>query len=143
MAFIDAISELNSLKKRHAIRDYVIIGAVAAAAYLEVSSTADIDVIVLADTDEEYLRIYGTIAEQSEGQEGMHQILGGIPVQVFSTAGMPLYQDALECGRTIRFGTMRTKVATPEHLILLGLLANRNKTISESAASCGLPTWSG
>ena len=125
MGFTDAISALNQLKKRHVIRDYVIIGAVAAAAYLEARSTADLDVIILADTDEEYIRTFGLIAQQSEGQEGMHLILEGVPVQVFPTANMPLYQDTLDWGRVIRSGSMRTKVATPEHLILLGLLANR------------------
>ena len=127
MAFIDAISALNKLKQRRIIRDYTIIGAVAATAYMEPMFTADIDVIVLVDTDEEYLRTYNTIAEYAEGHEGMHHIFGGVPVQVFPSDLMPLYRDTLESARTLRLGNTRTKVATIEHLILLGLVANREQ----------------
>ena len=127
MAFIDAISALNDLKQRHAIRDYAVIGAVAATAYMEAMSTADLDVTILTDTDEEYLHTFGIISEHAEGQEGMHQILGGVPIQVFPSTLMPLYQDTLENARKLRIGNMRAKVATLEHLILLGLLANREQ----------------
>ncbi len=127
MAFTDALHTLNVLKQRRVIRDYAIIGAVAATAYMEPMSTADLDVIVLVDTDEEYLHTFGLIAEHSEGQEGMHHVLGGVPVQVFPSTLMPLYRDTLENARKVRIGNLRAKVATPEHLILLALLANREQ----------------
>ena len=127
MAFIDAVAALNGFKRRRIIRDYAIIGAVAATAYMEPMATADLDVIILVDTDEEYLHTFGLISEYAEGQEGMHQILGGVPLQVFPSNLMPLYQDTVENARKLRIGNMRAKVATPEHLILLGLLANREQ----------------
>ena len=127
MAFIDALQALNRLKQRRAIRDYAVIGAVAAARYIEPMSTADLDVIVLVDTDEEYLRAFGAISEYSEGQDGMHHILGGVPVQVFPSSLIPLYHDTLAQAQQTRVGSVRTKVATAEHLILLGLLANREQ----------------
>ena len=127
MAFIDAVSALNGFKRRRIIRDYAIIGAVAATAYMEPISTEDIDVVILVDTDAEYLQAYGVIAEQAGGQEGMHQILGGVPIQLFPTTVMPLYRDAVEQANKVRIDNVRTKVATPEHLILLYLTANRQR----------------
>ena len=127
MAFIDAVAALNDFKRRRVIRDYAIIGAVAATAYMEAMSTADLDVIILTDTDEEYRHTFRIISEHSEGQEGMHQILGGVPIQVFPSTLMPLYRDTLENARKLRIGNMRAKVAKLEHLILLGLLANREQ----------------
>ena len=127
MAFTDAISRLNRLKQRHVLRDYVVIGAVAATAYMEPVFTEDIDIIVLVDTDEEYLQTFRPIIEQAEGVEGMHHIIGGVPVQVFPSTVMPLYRDAVENGRKVRIGTTRAKVATAEHLVLLYLLSNRQR----------------
>ncbi len=121
------MSALNEFKRRRIIRDYAIIGAVSATAYMEPMTTEGIDAVILVDTDEEYLRAFGIIAEQAEAQDGMHHILGGVPVQMFPSALMPLYRDALESARKLRVGNMRVKVATIEHLILLGLLANREQ----------------
>lgn len=125
MGFTDAVAALNQFKRRRIIRDYAIIGAVAATAYMEPMATADLDVIISVKSDDEYRRIFGIISEYAEGQDGMHQILGGVPVQVFPSSLMPLYQDTVETARQIRIGNMRTKVATAEHLILLGLMAGR------------------
>lgn len=125
MAFVDAISALNGLKRRRVIRDYAIIGAVAATAYMEPMFTEDIDVVILVDNDEEYLRAYGVITEQAEAQEGMHHILEGVPIQLFPSTIMPLYRDAVEQANKVRIDNVRAKVATAEHLILLYLIANR------------------
>lgn len=125
MAFIDAVAALNKFKRRRIIRDYAIIGAVAATAYMEPVFTEDIDVVILADSDEEYLRAYAAIAAESETMDGMHHILGGVPVQIFPSTVMPLYRDAVEQAKKVRIDNIRAKVATAEHLILLYLTANR------------------
>lgn len=127
MAFIDAVAALNEFKRRRIIRDYAIIGAVAATAYMEPIATEDIDVVILVDSDDEYLQAYGRIAAQEEDQDGMHQILGGVPVQLFPSTVMPLYRDAVEQARKVRIDNIRGKVATAEHLILLYLTANRQR----------------
>jgi len=57
----------------------------------------------------------------------MHQVLGGVPVQLFPSTVMPLYRDVVENARQIRIANLRAKVATAEHLILLYLLANRDR----------------
>ena len=125
MAFIDAVAALNRFKRRRIIRDYAIIGAVAATAYMEPVFTEDLDAVILVDSDAEYWRAYGAIAEESEAMDGMHQILGGVPVQLFPSTVMPLYRDAVERAKKVRIGNTRAKVATAEHLILLYLIANR------------------
>ena len=127
MAFADAVAALNQFKRRRIIRDYTLIGAVAATAYMEPVYTEDLDVVILVDSDEEYLRAYGAVAEVSDAMEGMHLILGGVPIQLFPSTVMPLYRDAVEQGKQVRIGNTRAKVASIEHLILLYLTANRRR----------------
>ena len=105
----------------------MVIGAVAATHYMEPVFTEDIDVIVLVDTDEEYLRTFEEIARNLEAQDGMHQVLGGVPVQLFPSTIMPLYRDSLDGARVARLGNLRVKIASPEHLILLYLLAFKER----------------
>ena len=127
MSFTDALRALNGLKRRKVIRDYVVIGAVAATTYMEPVFTEDIDVIVLVDTDEEYRSTFGAISKVAEAQDGMHQVLGGVPVQLFPSTIMPLYRDTIEGARQVRAGNLRVKIASAEHLILLYLLAFRDR----------------
>jgi len=127
MSFSDAIRILNTVKRRKVIRDYALIGAVAATAYMEPVFTEDLDIIVLVDTDEEYVRTFRRVAEFADGREGMHYVLGGVPVQMFPTTTKPLYLDTVKKARPARIGGLRVKVASPEHLILLYLEAFREK----------------
>ena len=127
MSFTEAFKVLNGLKRRKVIKDYVVFGAVAATTYMEPVSTEDIDVIVLVNTDEEYRSTFEAIAKVAEAQDGMHQVLGGIPVQLFPSTTMPLYRDTLEGARQVRVGNLRVKIASAEHLILLYLLAFRER----------------
>ena len=87
MSFADAIHRL--------IRDYVVIGAVAAAAYVEPVLTEDIGVVVLVDTDDEFWEAYRRVGDTAEVLEGMHHVLGGRPVQMFPSTIKPIYRDAL------------------------------------------------
>ena len=127
MSFTDAFRILNGLKRRKIIRDYVVIGAIAATAYMEPIFTEDIDVIVLVDSDEEYLRAFRRVGELAEGQEGMHHILGGVPVQMFPSTTKPLFRDAIDQALPVKFGRLRSKFASAEHLILLYLEPFREK----------------
>ena len=66
MSFVDAIRRLNELKRRRLIRDYAVIGAVAAAAYVEPVFAEDIDVVVLVDTDDEFWEAYRRVGDAAE-----------------------------------------------------------------------------
>ena len=57
----------------------------------------------------------------------MRQVLGGVPVQLFPSTLIPLYRDTLENARQVRLGNLRVKFASAEHLILLYLLAFRER----------------
>jgi hypothetical protein len=127
MPFSDAIRALNQLKSRRIIRDYALMGAVAAAAYIEPIFTQDLDVVILVGTDEEYLSTFRRVVEEAEGIEGMHLVFAGVPVQLFPTTVSALYNDTVTQARTVRMGNLRVRVASPEHLILLGLEAFRDK----------------
>ena len=125
MPFAQAIRVLNQLRRRKVIRNYALIGSVGATAYLEPLLTEDLDIVVLVDTDEEYISTFRRVTELSEGTEGMHLVFGGVPVQMFPSTTRPLYRDALDNARRARVGNLRVNVASPEHLILLGLEAFR------------------
>jgi hypothetical protein len=125
-SFSGAIRGLNQLRREGLIRDYVVIGAVGALAYLEPVRTEDLDIIVLVDTDHEYLQMFRRLVERAESMDGMHLYFSGIPVQVFPSTISQLYRETLEQARTIRSGNLKVKVPTPEHLVLLALLAFRD-----------------
>ncbi|MCH7746026.1 MAG: nucleotidyltransferase [Chloroflexi bacterium] len=127
MGFEEAIGALNKLKQRKVIKDYVVIGAVAATAYMEPVFTEGLDIVVLVETDQEYYETFSRVAEYAEEMEGMHHIFGGIPVQMFPTTIKPLYRDALENARRTRIGKRRVKIASPEHLIIFFLEAFRDR----------------
>ena len=102
-----------------------LVGGVAATAYIEPIFTQDMGSIVLVDSDEEYLSVFRRLTEFAEGMEGMHHVLGGVPVQLFPTTTKLLYLDVLQNARLARVGALRVKVASPEHLILMSLEAFR------------------
>lgn len=89
--------------------------------------TEDLDIIVLVDTDEEYLRVFRRVAQFAEGPKGMHYTLNGVPVQMFPATTKPRYRDTVQRARSARIDNLRVKVASPEHLILLYLEAFRDK----------------
>ncbi|MBI4236618.1 MAG: hypothetical protein HY688_04615 [Chloroflexi bacterium] len=127
MAIEGALRVLNGLKRRRVIRDYAIIGGVAAAAYMEPMFTEDIDVVVLVDTDEEFVQTFRKVTGVADRVQGMHHVIAGTPVQLFPATTLPLYRDALEGSHPLRVGTLRTKVVSVEHLILMFLEAFRPK----------------
>ena len=121
MSFVDAIRKLNDLKQRGLIRDYAVIGAVAATAYVEPVLTQDVDVVVLVDSDDEFWETYRRVGEAAEGIDGMHHILGGRTVQMFPSTIKPIYRDTLAASRQTRIGNAMVKVASAEHLVALAL----------------------
>ena len=68
MSIANAVAALNGFKRRRVIKDYAVIGVMAATAYMEPMFTKDLDVIVLVDTDDDYLAAFQSIANESDGQ---------------------------------------------------------------------------
>ena len=95
MSFEGAIRELNRLKRTGVMRDFALIGAVAATIYIEPLFTEDADALVLVDSDAEYLEVLRHVGEAAQAMRGMHYIFDGVPVQL-----LPNDDDASLPGRT-------------------------------------------
>jgi predicted nucleotidyltransferase len=118
---------LNNLKKQHRIRDYAIFGATAASYYMEPVYTEDVDVLILASGDEEYIKVWRELSKYGEDLKDFGFIIAETEVQIFPTSVHPLFEDSLKKARRIKVGGIGTKIVDKEHLILLFLKANRVK----------------
>jgi hypothetical protein len=127
VSFAGAIAKLNLLKRRRIIRDYAIVGSIAASAYMEPMFTEDLDIVLLVDSDLEYIEVFGRLRLLAESMEGMHLVFAGTKIQMFPATIKPLYTHALRHARQTRIGGLRVKVARPEHLILMYLESYRPK----------------
>ena len=127
VGFSEAFQALNALKRKRVIRDFAVFGAVAATAHMEPVFTEDLDIIILVESDEEYLATFRRIVAEAEGLFGMHVVLGGVPVQMFPTTVKPLYRDTVQTAAIVHLDRRRVKVADVEHLILLYLESSRQR----------------
>lgn len=127
MSLEGAFRELNRLKRSGVMRDFALIGSVAATVYTEPLMTEDADIIVLVDTDQEYLDVFRKVGDAAQGMSGMHYVFDDVPIQLLPTTTLPLFRDTLEKARTVRIGNIHLKVATPEHLVIMSLEAFRPK----------------
>jgi hypothetical protein len=72
MSFESAIRRLNQLKRRRVLRDYAFIRDVAATVYMGPMLTEDMDIVVLVDSDEEYLAVFRRVGALAGGVDGMY-----------------------------------------------------------------------
>lgn len=128
MAISDVIRTLNRLKRKGALRDYALMGGVAALNYMQPMFTEDVDINVLVDTDEEFFDIvFPAVTAVADRVEGMHHVISGTPVQLFPSTTKPLYRDAVEEAVVAKVGRLKTKVVSLEHLLMMFLEAFRPK----------------
>jgi len=82
--------------------------------------------VVLVESDEQFIRAYRGLAEMGEGFEGMAVVIDGLPVEIFPTTISGLYKEAMLHAVEIELpDNIRVKVVTPEYLILFALQAWR------------------
>jgi predicted nucleotidyltransferase len=124
---IAVVKILNNLKRQHKLKDYAIFGATAASYYMEPVYTEDIDVLVLASSDQEYITAWREISKYGERVKDFGFIIAQTEVQILPTSVHPLFEDSLRKARRIKVGGVNTKVVDREHLILMFLRANRIK----------------
>lgn len=127
MSLVDVIRVLNKLKSSKTLKDYAIFGSVAASYYTVPIYTEDIDVMVLASTDSDYVKIYRELNKFSTQTDTFSFVIAGLKVQILPTSISDLYGDSLETAKQLKTEGVATKVVDKEHLILLALLANRPK----------------
>ena len=127
MNLIAIIKLLNDLKKKRKLRDYAIFGAVGASYYMEPTYTKDIDIIILADTDQDYIKVWRELSKYATKVKDFGFIISETEVQILPTSISSLLKSALRNAKIVRTGGIATKVVDKEHLILLALKANRPK----------------
>ena len=127
MNVIPVIKILNKLKQQHKLKDYAIFGAVASTYYMEPVYTDDIDILVLAELDSEYSKIWNALKEHATKVKSFGFIISDTEVQILPTLISPLYHDAVLKAKRIKVDGTIVKVVDKEHLILLAMMANRGK----------------
>lgn len=127
MNIVGIIKILNELKRKRKLKGYAIFGAVGATFYMEPVYTADIDVLVLADTDTDYINVWRELSKHAEKVLDFGFVISDTKVQILPSSISPLARDSLMTAKRVRVGTTTTRVVDREHLILLFLSANRQK----------------
>lgn len=123
---LDVFRAMNKLKQRRLVRDLALIGSVAASLYIGPINTVDVDIMVLVNTDEEWIKATRAFAELTNARwDSLFQDVDGIFVQILPASMSPLYEDAVESARVHRADNIRVRAASPEHLILMALVAFR------------------
>jgi hypothetical protein len=114
------------------IGSYAIGGAVAAAFYLEPTSTEDVDIFVALEAAPGRLivtlePIYEYLKAKGCGVEGQYITVGGWPVQFLGVEGNPLIEEALKNAVEKDVDGIHARVFTPEYLAAIALQLGRTK----------------
>jgi hypothetical protein len=131
MAIQEVISELNRIQEGGLISAYAIGGAVAAQAYIETSSTEDVDVFVVFGRGASHpldplAPIWGDLIKHGAKPDGLYLVIGGWPVQ-FLQGESPLYDDAIKNALSKDFGTQKAMIMSPVYLATIALATGREK----------------
>jgi len=127
MNIVSIIKILNELKRKRKLKDYAVFGAIGASYYMEPIYTKDIDVLVLADTDQDYVKVWRELSKYAKKTKDFGFIIEQTEVQILPTSIHPMFKSALSSAKSVRTGGITTKVVDREHLILMFLRANRQK----------------
>lgn len=131
------IAELNRLEGTGLIATYAIGGAVAAQAYLEPTSTVDVDVfVVFGGSGSQSLAPLGDIWKDliahGATAEGQYIVIDDWPVQ-FLPGGTPLLDEAIQNARPQALDGQMTRIMGPEHLAGIALATGRDKDYARVA----------
>jgi len=127
-----ALEILNELKKEQIIKDYAIGGAIATIRWVEPFFTQDLDVfVVLKEEASEGIIDLSPIYEYFKNKGYLWDkqwiVIEGVPVDIFPAD--ELERKAVEEAQEIEYEGVKTKIITPEYLIVLFLKSNRDKDI--------------
>ena len=130
-----ALKVVNELKKKGLINDYAIGGGIATVFYVEPFLTYDLDIfiIILTKRKNENLILLSSVFDYLESKgyrwKGEHIVIEEMPVQ-FIPADR-LEEEAIRNARLIEYEGVKTKVMTPEYLVVVLLRAGRKKDIAK------------
>lgn len=121
---------INELKRKGLIRHYAIGGGMAAVFYLEPFATYDLDIFYIPAEGEHLLsplpRLYDYLRKRHYRPEKEHIAIEGVPVQFLPAYGK-LIEEAILRAKTIRYGSVVTKVFSIEHLLAIMIQTGRPK----------------
>jgi hypothetical protein len=128
-----AINVINQMEEKGVIGKYAIGGAVAAAFYIEPTTTYDLDIFISFDNVPQTSLvslepIFTYLQSLHYEVRGEYVVLEGWQVQ-FLPAGDVLYREALDESLETKIGDIRTRVMTPEHLMAIALRLGRAKDL--------------
>lgn len=130
MAIKEVIHELNRIQSEGLVVDYAVGGAVAALAYIEASSTEDVDVFVILRPGASDLaplgEIWANLQAHGAVPEGERLVIGEWPVQ-FLPPGSPLDEDAIRNAQPWDFGGVSGRIMRPEYVAAIALALGRAK----------------
>ena len=134
-SFKRTISFFDNIKNEGLIEDYALIGGLALSAWIRPRTTQDIDFIVAISGEITWDNIATTIenrlqkkvaiqkgTKRTDIKDKLSFFYGQIEVDVISTKGFRLADEAMRNAIVTRVFGMDVKVVTPEYLILLKLL---------------------
>lgn len=134
-SFKKIITFFDEIRNEGIIEDYALIGGLALSAWIRPRTTKDIDLIVVASKDIKWknvasiieTRLHKKVAVQKMTQrthikEKLSFILGQIEVDIISTKGFDLAEEAIKNSVVAKVFGKHIKVVVPEYLILLKLL---------------------
>lgn len=127
MSFYNVIQVLNQAKGDGIFRNYAIMGGYAVNYYIEPTFTADIDVLVLVDSDAEYNKIFAYFTQLGYKMANLYVVIDNTQVQFFPSTISPLYGSAVINARTVEFKDTTTRIVTAEELVALLLVSYRPK----------------
>lgn len=125
----NTLKVLNELEKKGLIERYAMGGGIAVLFYAEPVLTYDLDIFCLLPEKEEVITlspIYEYLQKKDYRTHKEHIIIEGIPVQ-FIPAYNELVEEAIEEAIEEKFGRVRTRVVSVEHLLAIMLQTNRRK----------------
>lgn len=119
-----AVVEVAGLLEAHAI-DYMIVGGIANAVWGEPRATLDVDVAVAVENAD--------LARTIEILEGSFRVAVSEPQEfVRQTRVLPL--EGIRRAMPIQFGDQRVRVATAEDLVLMKIVSERPRDLSDAEA---------
>ena len=127
MSFYNVIQVLNHAKRDGIFRNYAIMGGYAVNYYIEPTFTADIDVLVLVDSDADYNKIFAYFTQQGYKMVNLYVVIDNTRVQFFPSTIGPLYQGAVINAKRVTFKDTTTRIITAEDLVALLLVSYRPK----------------
>lgn len=134
-AFKNTTGFFEGLKKEGLITDYALIGGLALSAWVRPRTTRDIDIVLTISDKVRWRDIAAFIetrlnkkvalqkgTQRANIKEKLSYVAGPIEVDVISTKGFLLADEAIRRAVVAEVFGRKVKVATPEYLMLLKLL---------------------